>query len=37
MPAEAGRLLALGRAGGWVTAVADDRHTVTTKAPEAPR
>ena len=37
MPAEAGRLLALGRAGGWVTAVADDRRTVTTKAPEAPR
>jgi prephenate dehydrogenase len=34
MPAEAGRLLALGRAGGWVTAVAEDRETVTTKRPE---
>jgi prephenate dehydrogenase len=34
MPAEAGRLLALGRAGGWLTAVAEDRETVKTKRPE---
>jgi prephenate dehydrogenase len=37
MPAEADRLLALGRAGGWVTEVADDRRTVKTKRPETDR
>jgi len=34
MPAEVGRLLELGRSGGWVTAVAKDRRTVSTKRPE---
>jgi prephenate dehydrogenase len=34
MPADAGRLLALGRAGGWVTEVAEDREIVKTKRPE---
>lgn len=34
MPAGADRLLALGRAGGWVTGVAEDRRTVRTKRPE---
>jgi prephenate dehydrogenase len=34
MPADAARLLALGRAGGWVTAVSKDRATLTTKRPE---
>jgi prephenate dehydrogenase len=37
MPAEAERLLALGRAGGWVAEVADDRRTVKTKRPETDR
>jgi prephenate dehydrogenase len=34
MAAEAGALLALGRAGGWVTAVTAGHATVTTKRPE---
>jgi prephenate dehydrogenase len=32
-PAGADDLLALGRAGGWITAVAADRRTVTTVRP----
>jgi prephenate dehydrogenase len=35
IPARADALLRLGRAGGWVTAVADDRRTVTVVRPEA--
>jgi prephenate dehydrogenase len=37
MPAEAESLLALGRAGGWVTAVAESRATVSTMRPETDR
>jgi prephenate dehydrogenase len=37
MPAEAASLLALGRAGGWVTAVAESRTTVSTMRPETDR
>ena len=33
LPAEADELLRLGRAGGWVTAVAQDRRTVTAEVP----
>jgi prephenate dehydrogenase len=33
IPARTGALLRLGRAGGWVTAVADDRQTVTAVRP----
>lgn len=35
LPVEVDALLALGRAGGWVTAVADDRRTVTAVKPTA--
>ncbi|HEY0701046.1 MAG TPA: prephenate dehydrogenase/arogenate dehydrogenase family protein [Micromonospora sp.] len=34
LPATPEALLALGRAGGWITAVADDRRTVTAAHPE---
>jgi prephenate dehydrogenase len=37
MPAEVGRLLELGRAGGWVTAVAEDRLSVSTMRTETGR
>lgn len=37
VPADAAELLALGRAGGWVTAVAGDRRTVTALRPPATR
>jgi prephenate dehydrogenase len=37
MPAEIPALLALGRDGGWVTAVAEDRATVIAKRPETDR
>ena len=37
LPAEAGALLALGRAGGWVTGVAKDRATVSAIRPETGR
>jgi prephenate dehydrogenase len=37
LPARADRLLDLGRAGGWVTAVSADRRTVRTKRPETDR
>ncbi|MCW2567665.1 MAG: prephenate dehydrogenase/arogenate dehydrogenase family protein, partial [Mycobacterium sp.] len=33
VPADAGTLLALGRAGGWVTAVAQDGRSVTAVRP----
>lgn len=33
LPANPGALLRLGRAGGWITAVAPDRHTVTAIRP----
>jgi len=33
LPAQADTLLRLGRAGGWVTAVANDRRTVTAVRP----
>jgi prephenate dehydrogenase len=36
LPAEAGALLDLGRAGGWVTAVSDDGRSVTAVRPEIP-
>jgi prephenate dehydrogenase len=36
-PARIAELLALGRAGGWVTAVAEDRATVRTMRPETGR
>jgi prephenate dehydrogenase len=36
VPARADALLRLGRAGGWVTAVAADRHTVTAVRPAQP-
>ena len=36
-PAEAGALLELGRAGGWVTAVAEDASKVSTLRPESDR
>ena len=37
LPAETAALLELGRAGGWVTAVADDRSKVSTMRPETGR
>ncbi len=37
LPAGIDELLALGRAGGWVTAVAEDRATVATMRPETDR
>jgi prephenate dehydrogenase len=37
VPAEIGKLLALGRAGGWVTEVAEDRANVTAIRPETGR
>jgi prephenate dehydrogenase len=37
MPAEAESLLALGRAGGWITAVAENRATVSAMRPETGR
>ena len=37
MPAEPGALLDLGRFGGWVTAVAENRGSVTTMRPETGR
>jgi prephenate dehydrogenase len=33
LPADGGALLALGRAGGWITAVSADRRTVTAVHP----
>jgi prephenate dehydrogenase len=36
LPANPGALVRLGRAGGWVTAVAPDRHTVTAIRPHQP-